>query len=402
MIEELKYTLKNIANRKLRSFLTVLSILIGITSIFALVSFGLGIDKYINDIGEEAGTDILYIMARGIGAPGTDDNFFITQKEIDFVDKLKGVKKISGMYLKPGEILFRNQKRYAYVIGMDMKKVDWLEKSFTVGILKGRHVKKGELAKVTLGHNYQLDEVIFKRGLKTGDKVQINDKYFDVVGFWEEIGNPADDSNIYMTNEAMEVLYEDLRDKFGYVIAQSDRGVDPSKLAEKIEEKLRKYNNQEEGEEKFYVQTYEDALSTFTAIIDVLNGVLILIALISLIVAAVNIINTMYTTVLERTKEIGVMKSIGAQNHKILSIFVFESGFLGLIGGVFGIFFGYIIAKIGGSIAIANGYSSLQPTFPWYLIVGCLLFSLFIGLVSGLWPARKASRLKPVDALRYE
>ena len=402
MIEELKYTLKNLTNRKLRSFLTVLSILIGITSIFALVSFGLGIDKYINEIGEEAGTDILYIMARGIGAPGTDDNFFITQKEIDFVDKLKGVKKISGMYFKPGEISFKNQKRYAYVIGMDMKDIDFLEKSFTVGILKGRHVKKGELAKVTLGHNYQLDEVIFKRGLKTGDKVQINDKYFDVVGFWEEIGNPADDSNIYMANEAMEVLYEDLRDKFGYVIAQSDKGVDPSKLAEKIEEKLRKYNNQEEGEEKFYVQTYEDALSTFTAIIDVLNGVLILIALISLIVAAVNIINTMYTTVLERTKEIGIMKSIGAQNHKILSIFVFESGFLGLIGGVFGIIFGYIIAKIGGSIAIANGYSSLQPTFPWYLIVGCLLFSFFIGLISGLWPARKASRLKPVDALRYE
>ena len=242
MIEELKYTLKNIANRKLRSFLTVLSILIGITSIFALVSFGLGIDKYINEIGEEAGTDILYIMARGIGAPGTDDNFFITQKEIDFVDKLKGVKKISGMYFKPGEISSKNQKRYSYVIGMDMKDIDFLEKSFTVGILKGRHVKKGELAKVTLGYNYQLDDVIFKRGLKTGDKVQINDKYFDVVGFWEEIGNPADDSNIYMANEAMEVLYEDLRDKFGYVIAQSDKGVDPSKLAEKIEENNVKHN----------------------------------------------------------------------------------------------------------------------------------------------------------------
>ena len=169
MIEELKYTLKNLTNRKLRSFLTVLSILIGITSIFALVSFGLGIDKYINDIGEEAGTDILYIMARGIGAPGTDDNFFITQKEIDFVDKLKGVKKISGMYIKSGEILSKNQKRYSYVIGMDMKSIDFLEKSFTVGILKGRHVKKGELAKVTLGYNYQLDEVIFKRGLKTGE-----------------------------------------------------------------------------------------------------------------------------------------------------------------------------------------------------------------------------------------
>jgi putative ABC transport system permease protein len=198
------------------------------------------------------------------------------------------------------------------------------------------------------------------------------------------------------------VLYPDVRDKFGYVILQADKGVNPSELGDKIEEKLRKYNNQKKGEENFYVQTYEDALATFGAILDVLNGILILIALISLIVAAVNIINTMYTTVLERTKEIGIMKSIGAQNHKILSIFVFEAGFLGLIGGVFGIFFGYVIAKIGGNIAIANNYSFLQPIFPMYLIVGCLLFSFFIGIVSGLWPARKASRLKPVDALRYE
>ena len=84
MIEELKYTLKNIANRKLRSFLTVLSILIGITSIFALVSFGLGLDDYIDTVAGEAGADKLYIMAKGTGAPGLDSNFFINSSKDSF------------------------------------------------------------------------------------------------------------------------------------------------------------------------------------------------------------------------------------------------------------------------------------------------------------------------------
>ena len=97
MIEELKYTLKNIAHRKLRSFLTILSILIGITSIFALVSFGLGLDHYIDSVAGEAGADKLYIMAKGRGAPGMDENFFITQKEIDFVDKIKDVDLTDGV-----------------------------------------------------------------------------------------------------------------------------------------------------------------------------------------------------------------------------------------------------------------------------------------------------------------
>jgi len=112
--------------------------------------------------------------------------------------------------------------------------------------------------------------------------------------------------------------------------------------------------------------------------------------------------NTMYTAVLERTKEIGVMKSLGAKNSDIVFIFIFESGLLGSIGGILGVIFGYIIASLGGQAAASAGFSLLKPIFPPVLIIGCILFAFLVGAGAGLLPARQASQLKPVDALRYE
>jgi len=112
--------------------------------------------------------------------------------------------------------------------------------------------------------------------------------------------------------------------------------------------------------------------------------------------------NTMYTAVLERTREIGIMKAIGATNHDILVIFVIESGVLGLIGAALGALLGYLIASAGGAIAAAAGYSILKPVFPAWLVLGCLGFGLALGCASGFLPARQAAQLKPVDSLRYE
>ena len=133
-----------------------------------------------------------------------------------------------------------------------------------------------------------------------------------------------------------------------------------------------------------------------------LNAILVIISGISIVVAAVNIMNTMYTSVIERTREIGVMKAIGSRNRQILNVFVIESGILGLIGGILGILLGYSIAKIGQFVAKTYGLTFLKPYFPLWLIVGCLLFAFLVGAGSGLLPAVQASRQKPVDALRYE
>lgn len=400
--DEIIYTLKNLKQRKLRSFLTIVSILIGITAIFAIISFGLGIQNYMDVLAEEAGTDKLYILARGVGAPGVDDTFSLSPNEIDFVEKINGVQEISGLYSKPGEVKVRKEKKYFFVVGMDISKIDFILESFTVDITKGRQLKKNEVGKVALGYSYQFENKLFKKPIKLGDKIEINSNKVEVIGFYEELGNPQDDSNVYLTLKGFESIFPDAKDKFGYVMIKAEKNVDPGGLADRIKEKLRKYKGEDKGKETFYVQTFADIIEIFGNVIAILNGILFLIALISVVVASVNIMNTMYTSVIERTKEIGIMKSIGAQNKDILFIFIFESGLLGMIGGIAGVILGYIISKTGGAIAASTGYSMLQPIFPIYLTVGCILFSFIVGTVSGLLPAIQASKLKPVDALRYE
>lgn len=400
--DEIIYSIQNVKKRKLRSFLTILSILIGITAIFSLLSFGIGMQDYINKLGDKSGRNKLYIQSKGIGAPGTDDNFFISKGEIDFVTKIKGVKDISGIYSKGGEIEFNKQKKYYFVLGLDTEKIVFIEETFANSISKGRQLKKGDMDKVVLGYNYQFPDKIFKKGIGTRDKVNINGNTFEVVGFFGEVGNPQDDSNIYINDAAFEQLYPDKKNKFGFVMISSDIGIKPKELADKIQDKLRKFKHQDKGKEDFFVQTFEDALATFTTIIDIINGVLFLIALVSMLVAFVNIMNTMYTAIIERTKEIGIMKAVGAKNKDILFIFMFESGFLGLFGGALGVALGYIVASIGGAVAAANGFALLKPIFPFYLVAGCILFALFVGSAAGFLPARRASKLKPVDALRYE
>jgi len=401
-IYEIKYALQNFRKRKLRSGLTILSILIGITAIFALLSFGIGIKNYVNQLAEESGGNKLFIQARGIGAPGIDENFFLTKNDVDFVSKIKGVDEILGMYFKVVEVKFDDQKRFYFVSGTDTSKIDFMEESFSIKVIKGRKLKEGDSDKVALGYNYQLQDKVFKKPVRLGDKMELNGNRYEVVGFYEEIGNPQDDTNLYLTDKSFEALFPNSKGQFGFVMLSSQKGTNPSELADRIEERLRKFKGQEEGKEDFFVQTFEDALATFTTVINVINGMLTLIALVSLIVAFVNIMNTMYTAILERTKEIGVMKAIGAKNSDILLVFVVEAGLIGLVGGALGVLLGYIISSIGGSIAAASGFALLKPAYPISLIIGCLIFSLLVGAAAGFFPARRASKLKPVDALRYE
>jgi putative ABC transport system permease protein len=400
MIDEIIYSLRSLSKRKTRSFLTTLSILIGVMSIFTLLSFGLGIQNYIDSIAEESGVDKFFIQAAGIGAPGTDTTFQLTKNELDYVRKMRDVSDIEGIYITTSEIGFKKESEIQMVVAFNMRNAKFVEQSFTVKIDKGRALREDDLSKVVLGYSYQFENKIFKRAVEIGDKIEIKGNKYDVVGFYSEVGNPIDDAYVYMSSRGFENLFPELKDGYSMAIGQAQKNEEVKKVAEHVEERLRKYKGEEKGKETFFVQTYEDALETFGVIINVLNGILILIALISVIVASVNIMNTMYTAVLERTQEIGIMKAVGAPNRTIMFIFVFESAFLGFIGGILGILLGYYIASTGGIIAAAAGYSLLKPIFPNYLIIGCLLFSTIIGMIAGILPARNASKQNPVDALK--
>jgi putative ABC transport system permease protein len=170
---------------------------------------------------------------------------------------------------------------------------------------------------------------------------------------------------------------------------------------EDISKLLRKERNVKVGEEDFTVQTPQKTLETLKSTLFAIQLFVIIIAMISLLVGGIGIMNTMYTAVLERSKEIGIMKSIGARNSTIFVIFFIESGLLGMVGGIIGILLGlafaYGLAFIG---RVALGSELIQATISVWLLVGALAFSFILGTFFGVLPAYNASRLNPVDSLR--
>lgn len=399
----IKYSVMNLWKRKLRSSLTILSILIGITAIFALVSFGQGINKYVNELAKVQGIDKVMLLPKDYISSVAESKFAFTDDDVNFVSKIKGVDEIAAFTIASGKIKFKDYKEaYTFFFGFPTDPVGTklISEFMTVDMAEGRNVKSGDVLNAVLGYNYQVPDKIFKRAVSVGDTVLINDVPVKVVGFFGAIGNPGDDSQVYMTKAGFEKIFG--KKNYEYVIIRSAKDTTPAELSDKIKEKFRKHRNEKEGQEDFVVQTYEEVLKTFTTVITIINGMLILIALISIVVASVNTANTMYTSILERTQEIGVMKAIGAQNSFILLIFVIESGLLGLIGGILGVSLGFGVAKIGEYVAAYYGISMLKPAFPIWLTVGCLLFAFLVGAGSGMLPAIQASKLKPVDALRYE
>src|SRR3989344_2966843 len=161
----LKYSTANLWHRKLRSFLTILSILIGITAIFALVSFGQGIQKYVNDISKEQGTDKIIMMPGGFVPPGSS-NVVFTEKDIDFIKKIKGVTEATGIIAATGKIKFRDYKeKYTYVFGLSTNSEErkLIEEIFSVNIIKGRTLKKGDVHEAVLGYNFMIPDKLFKK-----------------------------------------------------------------------------------------------------------------------------------------------------------------------------------------------------------------------------------------------
>ncbi|MEM4181775.1 MAG: FtsX-like permease family protein [Candidatus Pacearchaeota archaeon] len=398
--ENIKYVLRNLKRRKIRTFLTSLSILIGVTTIFVFVSFGLGLYSYINQLASSSSADKLVVQPRGFGATGLfNRNVQLTEKDVKLIERIPGVKEVSPLKFGVAEILQGNEKKFSFILGYEPEKPLIFEVS-SIEIEKGRFLQKGEKKKALLGYNFMLENKIFPKKYEINQKIKINGEEMQVVGFLKEVGNPQDDSQIYITLDYFNDLFPNTTG-FGWIIVKSNLN-QVDFIKEKIEDSLRREKGQKKGEETFFVQTFDDLIKTYTSVLNIIIGFVILIALVSVLVSAINTSNTMITSVLERYKEIGVMKSIGARNLEILSIFLFESAFIGFIAGIFGVFFGWSLSYLGGRILASLGWSFLKPFFSFWLFFGCILFATFTGAISGFIPALRASKINPVDALRYE
>ena len=395
-------SLRNLRKRKLRSWLTMIGIIVSIATIFVLVSISIGLQDSVKEQFSQLGADKFFIEPKGqLGAPGTGGAVELTTKDVDTVKKVSGVGGVTYITGANAKIQVGNEIRFFTVYGFPLDTGHIFLDTGMYKIDEGRFLRVGDSGVIALGSQYKYNS-IFKHPLNTNDVLVINEQKFKVSSILQSVGNPIDDKNILMPIDDFRSLFN-ITDRVDEIVVQIQPGENITDISEKVAKKLRSERSVSEKDQDFFILTPDEVLATLNGILSILTSFLFAIAAISLLVGGIGIANTMFTSVLERTREIGTMKAVGAKNADIMYIFLIESGTLGLIGGIMGVLLGAGVAKLIEYIAKTQLDTNLvQAAFPWYLILGCLLFAFLSGAISGLWPAWRASKLKAVVALRYE
>ncbi len=406
MIKDLlDLALINLGRSSKRSWLTMLGIFIGIASVVALISLSAGMQAVINDQLNKIGSNRITITAgSGSYSSPVTGNLFSTklhQQDVDIVSRVRGVDYAIGVSINTVNVDFHGETRPLMVFGipLDAKTVENLKVVDYFSLVDGSYPSDNSNNEAVIG--YELTRDIFEKPLAVGSKIIINGFEFDVSGVTKKSGNPIYDRKIMVSRETAKTLFG-IGDEVSTISALSKPGFNTTEVSDDIRDKLRRGRGMKKGEEDFTVQTAQQMIKSFTAVLGIVQLFLIGIASISLLVGGIGIMNTMYTSVLEQTKNIGIMKAVGATEKDILTIFLFESGILGAAGGAIGTSIGMIISLVVQAIAANAGFDMLKAYMGPDLIIGAILFSFVVGCVSGLEPARRAAKMNPISALRYE
>ena len=391
----------NLRRRKLRAWLTILGIFIGIAAVVSLISIGQGLQDYINTQFEQVGGDKILVQGKTLGSPGSTTNpeLLLTEKDLETIRNVRGVEAAEGALTKVSTVKFRDETEVAYMSGVDEKYLEIFGNMDALKVIAGRQLKDSDRSKAVVGYNHVYGD-LWNKPANIGNKLEIQGKEFEIIGVLAKQGNPFDDGAVWLQKDVFRELLDTGNDE-GTIVVKTKPGFNPDDVAENIKRELRRERNEKEGQETFTVQSFSQLMETFSSIFAVVQAVFVGIAAISLLVGGIGIMNTMYTAVMERTKEIGTMKAVGAKNSDILLIFLFESGLLGLVGGVIGVLIGIGIAKTVEYVALQYlGTSYLRASITPTLVIGALLFSFIVGTFAGVLPALQAAKLQPVDALR--
>ena len=390
-----------IAN-KLRSLLTMLGIIIGVAAVIALVSIGNGVKQDIENSISSLGSNLLVVLPGAPRTPGArpSQGSMKSLKISDYeaIAKLEGVKAASPMTNGSYVVIYQNKNWTTSVAGVNANFQDVNNWTMTSGrFFSDKNVQNRERVAVvgqTVVKNLFADED------PVGKEIRVKNIPFRVIGVLKSkgngtMGNDQDDTVLIPYTTSMERVEGIDYLRRVYVVAKDDEGID--RLQADIENLLRvRHNIKDTNLDDFNIQNMKSIMETVAQTTGTFTLFLGAVAAISLVVGGIGIMNIMLVSVTERTREIGVRKALGATYSVIVTQFLIEAVVISLMGGFIGIAFGIGASKV---IGMVSGMSTIVsvPT-----IIMSFAFSMAIGLIFGIYPARKAAKLNPIDALHYE
>ncbi len=398
VFEALSIALRGIVSNKLRSLLTVLGVIIGVGSVITLVSIGEGVKTSISKQIQGLGSNLIIVTpgtgavtSGGAGALGGQVSKLTYDDALAVEDTAPSVKNAAPIIESGASVEYKTKKTtvvtgtsesYSEVRNFPVAAGDF----FSVGDVRGYRPV------AVLGDTVLRD--FFPNEDPLGKSIGINGKKFKVIGVMKRKGRTLtidNDNRVFVPITMAEDLFDTKQVSIMFIQSRN-----PNAVTGAVEETKRVIRDRH-GRTDFTVSEQKDLLSTFEGIMGTLTGMLGGIAGVSLLVGGIGIMNIMLVTVTERTREIGIRKAVGARKRDIMAQFLMESVFISALGGLLG-----IAAGFGGSHLLKQIMPKLPTVVtPWSIAVA-LSFALLVGLFFGIYPARKAARLDPIEALRYE
>lgn len=387
---------------RLRTALTMLGIIIGISSVILISSIGQGAVAFITNEFSSFGTNFFQITSgKGImGALGGSSDA-LTKEDADAIEQeseIENIESVAPFTFTSGKVSTSEKEESVMIYGMTSSAQIILKPDLVYGEFFSEEHDIGVNSVVVIG--IDVAEDFF--GINTnpvGESLKIDNSRYRVIGVTKSPGGFTGNMFNNIVNMPLETMA--LRITGDHALAEIDISVhDESQINQTIkdvEDFLRDRRNLDEDDENdFTIQSQADTLDTIQRITGLLTAAVAAISGISLIVGGVGVMNIMLVTVTERTKEIGLLKAIGAKQKDILIQFLIESVTLSLVGGIIGILIGICGAFVVAQIANIPFVVSITTVI---LAVGV---SSLVGIVFGLYPARRAAKLHPIDALRHE
>jgi putative ABC transport system permease protein len=399
-----RIAIRALIRNKLRAILTMLGIIIGVASVIAMLAIGEGSKQKMRKEISSMGTNMVMVvpnMVRINGVTlGNQNSMALKYSDIVSIrNEAADITMVSPEVRASGQVIYGNENYQTTIYGVSDEYLSIRKLEIASGRVFNENELKGMSKVCILGQT--VVENLFGAGADpVGMSIRIKKLPFIIVGTLKEkgesgMGQDQDDLILapYTTVQRRLAAIDYLNGIYASAVSEEKSAA----AITEVEEVLRRTHKLKETQESdFRVMSQSEILETLSSISDIMTILLGAIAGISLLVGGIGIMNIMFVSVTERTREIGLRMSIGGRSRDIMKQFLAESIILSILGGILGIVFGYLLSGLAASLMSSEAIVRMQSVILAFIV--CFV----IGVFFGWYPARKASNLNPIDALRYE